>query len=177
MDISFLKISMMNYINHFSMYDYVAYSWLILIFFVLILLATVLSKKSILLSIVMFFLSLCLLLAGPFTIKHYLDVYLRASNAQTTLVKKLNFSDSLIVQGKVKNISKNPFAICFVNISILKVEEGYIANLLNQLKSFKNMSISIDKPIDVNSSESFRVVFDGYTYNEDVNVSIKSECY
>ena len=40
------KASLLNYVHHFSMYDYIAYAWLILIFFVTILLAIMVAKKS-----------------------------------------------------------------------------------------------------------------------------------
>lgn len=177
MDLNALKISAINYLNHFTMYDYIAFSWLIIIFFIFLLLSIFLAKKNALISIVVLLISLALLFAGPFVIKHYLDQYLRANQTTTTMVKKLNFSDAMIVEGEVKNISKKPFSICSIQISILKNSSGNIQKFLNQLKPLRKQSISINSPIDVNMSETFRIVFDGYTDSEDVNVSIKSECY
>ena len=171
------KASILNYVHHFSMYDYIAYIWLILIFFVAILLSILLAKKSPIFSILIFMLSLGLLFAGPFVLKHYLDKYLRLSSAKPILIKKLSFSDTLIVTGLVTNLSKKSFSTCTVNVSILKSSKSNIQNFINQLKPLLKQSISIDKPIDANESEEFRIVFDRYIYANDINVSIKSECY
>jgi hypothetical protein len=159
------------------MYDYAAYAWLILIFFVTILLSILVAKKSPVFSILILMLSLGLLSAGPFVVKHYLDKYLRPSLSQPVLVKKLSFSDTLIVTGSVTNQSKKSFSTCKVNVSVLKDSKNNIKNFINQLKPLLKQSIFINKPIEVNATKEFRVVFDSYTYADDINVSIKSECY
>ena len=171
------KTSILNYVHHFSMYDYAAYAWLILIFFVTILLSILVAKKSPIFSILILILSLGLLFAGPFVLKHYLDKYLRPSLSQPILIKKLSFSDTLIVTGLVTNQSKKTFSTCTVDVSVLKSSKSDIQNFINQLKPLSKQSISINKPIEVNASEEFRVVFDRYTYSKDINISIKSECY
>lgn len=171
------KASILNYVHHFSMYDYAAYAWLILIFFVTILLSILVAKKSPIFSILILMLSLGLLFAGPFVLKHYLDMYLRPSSAQPILIKKLSFSDTLIVTGLVTNQSKKIFTTCKIDVSVLKTSKSDIQNFINQLKPLLKQSISIDRLIEVNATEEFRVVFDGYTYTEDINVSIDSECY
>ena len=111
MSIEALKVSIMNYITHFSMYDYVAYAWLILLFFITILLATVLSKKTPFFSVFLLIVSLVLLFVGPFVLKHYLDKTLRPTKIEINLVQKLNFSDTLIVDGYITNLSKRKFSI------------------------------------------------------------------
>jgi len=171
------KASILNYVHHFSMYDYAAYAWLILIFFVTILLSILVAKKSPIFSILILMLSLGLLFAGPFVLKHYLDMYLRPSSAQPILIKKLSFSDTLIVTGLVTNQSKKIFTTCKIDVSVLKTSKSDIQNFINQLKPLLKQSISIDRLIEVNATEEFRVVFDRYTYTEDINVSIDSECY
>lgn len=171
------KASILNYIHHFSMHDYAAYAWLILIFFVTVILSILVVKKSPIFSILILILSLATLFAGPFVLKHYLDKYLRPSSAQPILIKKLSFSDTLIVSGLVTNLSKEAFSTCMVDVSVLKTSKSDIQNFINQLKPLLKQSISIDKPIEVNATEEFRVVFDRYTYPNDINISIKSECY
>jgi len=171
------KASILNYANHFSMYDYGAYAWLILLFFVTILLSILVAKKSPIFSILILLLSLALLFAGPFILKNYLDKSLRPSISKTIEVKKLNFSNSLIVTGDVTNVSKKNFSICSIDITVLKNSDNEIKNFINQLKPLRKQTISIDKLIEVNTTKEFRVVFDNYTYSNDINVSIKSECY
>ncbi|WP_024954939.1 DUF2393 family protein [Sulfurospirillum arcachonense] len=172
-----IKNAILIYVNNFSMYDYVGFAWLILIFFVTILLAVVMAKKSPVFSIFIFIISLILLFAGPFILKNYLDDYLRGSTNKTLLVKKLHFSNALIVNGEVTNISQKNFYICNVTISLLNQSDNYIKNIFNQLKPLRKQTISIDEPIEVNSTKEFRVVFDQYTQIDDINVTINSVCY
>jgi len=54
---------------------------------------------------------------------------------------------------------------------------NHIKNILNRLKPIREMTISIDKPIGIGETKEFRVVFDRYTYKQDVNVSVNSSCY
>jgi len=171
------KAYILNYIHHFSMYDYVAYAWLILIFFVTILLAIMVAKKSPLFSILILLISLTLLFAGPFVLKHYLDKFIRPTSSKTLEVKKLTFSDTLIINGSVTNLSKKSYSTCKINVAVIKSSKSDIQNFVNQLKPLLKQTISINKPIEINVTKEFRAVFNNYTYSKDVNISIKSECY
>ncbi len=171
------KVSILNYVNHFTMYDYASYAWLILLFFVTILLSILVARRSPLFSVLILLISLAILFAGPFVLKDQLDKYLRPSINKTLEVKKLNFSDSLIVMGNIKNVSKKEFSLCSINISLIKNSDNNIKYFINKLKPLRKQTISINDPIEVNTTKEFRVVFDRYTYSKDINVSIKSQCY
>lgn len=171
------KSDISTYINHFLIYDYVAYAWLILLFFVAILLAIYIAKKSPLFSVFIFILSLILLLIGPFVIKHYLDEYLRPTQNTVILVNKLTFSDALVVTGEVKNTSKMNYSVCSTEIIVHKSSDSSIKTIINKLKPLRKQTISINEPLEVNATKDLRIVFDNYKYTKDVNVSINSKCY
>lgn len=172
-----IKASILYYANHFSMYDYAAFAWLILIFFVSILLAIIVAKKSPIFSVIIIIFSLSILFIGPFMVKHYLNKLLRPSQNITLEVKKLQFSDSLIVNGNIKNISKNNYSTCKVNILVVKSSKSDVQKFINKLKPLREKTIFIDNVVEVNATKEFRVVFDNYTYSNDINISINSECY
>lgn len=177
MNIEALKVSIMNYITHFSMYDYVAYAWLILLFFITILLATVLSKKVPILSLLLLIISLSLLFIGPFVLKHYLDKTLRPVQLQTTQIQKLNFSDTLIVAGDITNLSKRKLSICTIHVEVVKKGKNSLQNFLNKLKPIRKKSILLKDSLDTNSTQDFKVVFDNFRYQKKFDVSIGSSCY
>ena len=172
-----LKSSILQYIQHMGPYDYAAYAWLIILFFVMILLAIIVARKNALLSIVITLISLLLLFVGPFILKHYLDIYLRPSITKSTEIKKLTFSNTLIVKGHITNISKKTFFTCRVDIDVIKNSNSDIKNFLYKLKPLLKKTMFIDKPIEVNATEEFDVVFNNYTYKKDVNISMNSVCY
>jgi len=177
MSIEALKVSIMNYITHFSMYDYVAYAWLILLFFITILLATVLSKKTPFFSVFLLIVSLVLLFVGPFVLKHYLDKTIRPTKIEINLVQKLNFSDTLIVDGYITNLSKRKFSICTIHVEVIKKGKNSLQDILNKLKPIRKKSTILKDAVDKNSTDSFRVVFNNFTYSKDFNVSVGSSCY
>jgi len=157
MNIEALKVSIMNYITHFSMYDYVAYAWLILLFFITILLATVLSKKVPILSLLLLIISLSLLFIGPFVLKHYLDKTLRPVQLQTTQIQKLHFFT--------------------VHVEVVKKGKNPLQNFVNKLKPIRKKSILLKDGLDINSTQDFKVVFDNFRYQKKFDVSIGSSCY
>ncbi|MBL0687457.1 MAG: DUF2393 family protein [Sulfurospirillum sp.] len=172
-----LKASILNYIINFTVYDYVAYAWLLILFFVTILVSILLAKRSTLFSMIFLLLSLLLFFMGPFALKKYLDKSIRPLITKTLEVEKLIFSNSLIVTGSVKNISKNNFTICNVNVNVLKNSSSEIKNIFNKLKPFKTKSMFIKDLIVVNETKEFRVVFDNYVYSKEIDISIKLACY
>ena len=172
-----LKASILLYINNFGLYDYVGYALLILLFFIIILVSILLAKKSIISSLLMLVISFVVLFVGPFVLKSYLDDYLRPIQINTQMVKKLTFSDALVVTGDLTNTSKKNYSTCKVKISVLKQGSNKIKNLVNGLKPLRKKTIFINEPVDVNMTEDFRVVFDSYTYTKDINVSVDAECY
>lgn len=171
------KSDISTYINHFLIYDYVAYAWLILLFFIAILLAIYIAKKSPLFSVFILTLSLILLFIGPVVIKNYLDQYLRPTQNKVLLVNKLTFSNALVVNGEVKNTSKINYSICNTEITVFKSSDSSIKIFINKLKPLRKQTIFINEPLEVNATKDLRIVFDNYTYTEDVNVSIDSKCY
>ena len=159
------------------MYDYIAYAWLILVFFVFILLSIVLVKRSALISVLLLFFSLGILFIGPFVLKHYLDEYFRSSSVVIENHKKLHFSDIMIINGHISNHSNNSFHICDLSVAINKTDTSKLQKILNKLKPFRKKTILLQENIDVNSTAPFRMVIENYTYEKDVNVSAKAVCY
>jgi len=174
---SSFKTSFLYYIDNFGTYDYAAFAWLIVIFFVAVLLSIVTAKKSPIFSILTLFLALFMLFTAPFAIKHYLDKYIRTSLSKIVSIKKLNFSDTLIVDALVANVSKKSFSTCKVTVSVIVNSDSKIKNFLNQLKPLREQTIFVNETIDINTSKNIRVIFDNYIYNKEINATVNSECY
>ena len=100
-----IKVSLLTYIKHFGLYDYLAFGWLIFTFLVLIILASLIAKRSAVATLLMIIFALILLVVSPFFIKMKLGETIRSTTTEVTMVKKLTFSDSLIVEGTLYNPS------------------------------------------------------------------------
>ena len=173
-----LKLSLLTYVKHFGLYDYLAFGWLLFTFLALIVLASLIAKKSSVASLLVIILALVLLIVSPLFIKLKLGETLRNTPTEITMVKKLTFSDSLIVEGMIYNHSNKDFSLCLVHTSIFKHSEatGFKA-FINTLKPIANQSILVKEYLPKEGVIEFQSVFDDFVYSGDVNASLKAECY
>ncbi|ACZ11215.1 DUF2393 domain-containing protein [Sulfurospirillum deleyianum] len=179
MNINALKLSLLTYFQHLSLYDYLAFGWLCLTFLILIFLAILVAKKSSAFALLIIIVSLLFLGIAPFFIYQKLNTTLRKTETTITLLKKLNFSSSLILETTITNQSKKDFNLCILHASIFKADEN-ISNIkayLYQLKPLANQSIIIKEFIPQESTLEYRIVFDDFDYSGDINATLKAECY
>ncbi|KFL33357.1 MULTISPECIES: DUF2393 family protein [unclassified Sulfurospirillum] len=178
MNIDALKLSLLTYVKHFGLYDYLAFGWLLFTFLALIILASLIAKKSSVASLFMIIIALILLVVSPFFIKLKLSEITRATTTEISMVKKLTFSDSLIVEGFIYNHSNKDFSLCLVHTTVFKQSntEGLKA-FINTLKPIANQSILVKQALLKEGVMEFQSVFDDFVYSGDVNASLKAECY
>ncbi|WP_041956098.1 DUF2393 family protein [Sulfurospirillum arsenophilum] len=173
-----LKLSLLTYIKHFGLYDYLAFGWLIFTFLVLIILASLIAKRSSVASLLLIIFALVLLIVSPLFIKIKLEETLRATSTEVSMVKKLTFSDSLIVEGTIYNNSNKDFTLCLVQTSIIKqIDAQGLKAFINRLKPITNQSIFVKKDLPKEGIMEFQSVFDNFKYSGDVNATLKAECY
>lgn len=173
-----LKLSLLTYVKHFGLYDYLAFSWLLITFFVLVVLASLIARRSSVASLLLVVLALLLLIISPFFIQSKLKELLRATTTEITMVKKLTFSASLIVEANINNHSNKDFTLCLVHTSIFKqVESQGVKSYLNLLKPIANQSILITQNLPKEGTLEYQAVFDDFEYSGDVFATLKAECY
>lgn len=178
MNIDALKLSLLTYVKHFGLYDYLAFGWLLFTFLALIILASLIAKKSSVASLFMIIIALILLVVSPFFIKLKLSEITRATTTEINLVKKLTFSDSLIVEGSITNHSTKDFSLCLVHTTVFKQTDAQgIKAFINRLKPITNQSILVKQTLLKEGVMEFQSVFDDFVYSGDVNASLSAECY
>jgi len=178
MNIDALKLSLLTYVKHFGLYDYLAFGWLLFTFLALIILASLIAKKSSVSSLFMIIIALILLVVSPFFIKLKLSEITRATITEISLVKKLTFSDSLIVEGSITNHSTKDFSLCLVHTTVFKQTDAQgIKAFINRLKPIANQSILVKQTLLKEGVMEFQSVFDDFVYSGDVNASLSAECY
>lgn len=174
---SSLKTSIQTYISHMQTYDYLAFGWLFLLFFLFFILALILIRRKPFLSLFILLVDISVVGVSPFAIKWYLDDKLRGNESQTTLVKQLQFSDTLIVEGSVKNISDIDFTTCLTHVKVIKPDNNKYKSFLLALKPIRNQSILLEMPPARGQETPFRVLFEPFRYGGDFNVTVNAECY
>jgi Protein of unknown function (DUF2393) len=173
-----LKISFLLYINHLGLYDYLAFFWFFLTFLALIALSIIIVKRSTTLSLLLIIMALTFFSAAPFAIKDILNQKTRPTHIETLHTKKLTFSDSFIIEASLTNISKKDFSLCLIQTTLLKKRgEEPLKNYMLALKPIKNQSILLREPLLADEVREVRIVFDDFSYDREVDVTLKSECY
>ena len=172
-----LKFSIFNYIEHFGIYDYMAYIWLLLIFLTLLFLSLLSIKRSVKFSLILILFAFILLFTAPFALKYFLDKTLRPVKISHIKHQKLHFSNTLIVDYKIENISKKPYIICQIDTKVYKPSNSKLKTFFNKLKPIANKTIISKRELGVGVTMNSRTTFYDFAYGGDINISVDAECY
>lgn len=173
-----IKISFLIYLKNLGLYDYLAFGWFLITFFILVFLAILIARKSSILALLLIIIALSLFVIAPFLIKTKLNDYLRLTQTEVTIAKKLTFSSSLIIEGTIYNKSSKDFSKCLVQTSVIKnLNASTLKSYINQLKPIVNKSIVVEQSLLKNDSMDYKIIFDDFEYSGDINATIKAECY
>ncbi len=165
-----------DFVSAMTLYDYLGMALLVLFFIFFIVLAVSLRQKT---AAAIFFslLAFVTLLAGPFGVKEGFDELIRKTDTTISEYKKLNYSNALVVKGKLKNSGKIDFSRCKLHVRVLKVSDNKYMNYLNRLRPVATKTQPLDKALAKGDDISFDVIIDNFTYQNDFNVTAKGECY
>ena len=173
-----IKISFLTYFKYLGLYDYLGLVWFSLTFLALIVLAIFVAKRSSSLSLLLIIFALLFFILAPFALKYKLNALLRPHTIELQSVKKLTFSNSVIVEASLLNTSNVPFRVCLFQTNIIKKSsaEG-IRAFINTLKPLANQSILVEKIIPQGETLEFKTDFDDFIYTGEIDADIKAECY
>lgn len=171
------KQNLIDYTNALTLYDYVAFGWLLFLFSIILTLAILLGRKKPTLAIFLVMITILLMFVAPFGVKYFLDTTVRKVVVVTDKVSKLHFASSLIIAGHLSNDGKVPFQRCRITAKVFKIDENRYKNILNNLKPLVEKTIVVDKNISKGEEAVFKIVFENFKYTDDYNVSLSGECY
>ena len=169
-----MKAKITAFINELITYDYILFGSVFLLFILFIILGIVLRKKTAL-AILLILLSFTILIAGPTVGYVKMHDYIFKNTTELTSQKKLNFTQAVVVKGKVTNDSQRFFKSCKITASTLKVSKNELKNYLYSFKPFAKMSI-LEQDIAVGETREFKIIIEPFTYSKDFNVSIGAKC-
>lgn len=173
-----LKISFLTYLQNLGTYDYLAFVWFGFTFLALIALAIFLAKHSSSLSLLVIIFALIFFVVAPFVLKYKLNTTLRPLSIEVHTVKKLSFSDSMIVEATLINHSKKDFSLCLFQTHLFKKSNHVgLRKYLSMLKPLENQSILVKQPFVVGESFEYKTLFDDFSYAGDVETTLSAECY
>jgi hypothetical protein len=169
-----MKVKMQSFIDGLITYDYILFGAVLVLFVLFIILAILLRRK---LGLAIFFvlIAFATFLLGPTLGYIALHKFLFKNHTELIEQKKLNFSEAVIVKGRLFNDSKFDFKSCKITASAFKVTSNKYKNYIYKLKPFKKMSI-VEKDIKKGQTREFKIIVEPFTYKRDYNISLEANC-
>ena len=170
-----LKSVMNSFIAGLHTYDYILFAISGALFLLILLLAIVLRKKMGL-SLFLVLLAFVILIAGPITGYQYIHTSLYKTELSELQIKRLEFSEAVVIKGKIQNQGKQSFKKCKISAKAYKEAGNFLEEFVNPLKPFQKMSILKETDIDINESIDFKMILEPFTYSNEYNISVKVDC-
>lgn len=163
-----------DFINSMIMYDYILFASLFIVFIIFVIIGIVIRKKTIIaVSLIVF--AFFELFAGSTLGYSKMHEYLYKNEVEITNNKKLNFTQAVVVEGVLKNLSQRDFKSCDINVKVHKKSKYKIKEYILRLKPIAKMSI-IEQDIKIGQERPFKMIIEPFTYKYDYNISAEAKC-
>ena len=169
-----MKHKILAFIDGLITYDYFLFAAVFVLFLLFIILGIVLRKKVVV-ALIFILLAFSILLLGPTVGYIKMHEILFKNSVELISQKRLEFTQAVVVKGKITNESKKDFKECYITASAYKVTSNKYKNYLKKLKPFQKMSI-IQSDILVSQTREFKIIIEPFTYKYDYNISLGADC-
>ena len=162
------------FLDTLIMYDYILFGASFVLFILFIILGIVLRKK-IVLAIFLILLGFVMLIVAPTLGRIQMHNYLFSNTTTLLSEKRLEFTEAIVVKGKLENTSKFNFESCKITANVHKISKNSLKNYILKFKTIKKMSI-LEKDIEKGSSVDFKIIIEPFTYSRDYNITLGAKC-
>jgi len=170
-----LKLTIQNFVASLHDYDYILFAISGALFFLILLLAIILRKKTGL-SLFLVLISFIIIIAGPTVGYNYIHSTLFKTEITDLTIKRLEFSEAVVIKGTLTNLGKQPFTKCTISSKAYKGATSFLEELVYPLKPFLKTSILKQEDMNVSESVDFKMILEPFTYSKEYNISIKANC-
>jgi len=164
-----------TFIATLNTYDYILFGISGALFLLILLLAIVLRKK-VGLSLFLVLLAFIIIIAGPIVGYQYIHATLYKTEVSNLIIKKLEFSEAVVIKGSIKNLGKQRLINCQTSAKAYKGATNFLEEYVNPLKPFQKVSILKEVNLDINDSIDFKLMLEPFTYSKEYNISVKVDC-
>lgn len=163
------------YVSNFGFYDYVAVSWVILLFLALFILAIYMMFKRPFFAIFLFLLSFVGLGAGINYSLKFIDDVTRPKDVNIAPLRQLFYSDVMIADINITNKSKQPFKKCRIRLSFHNIGKSKFENLKFKFNPF-HTEVTITEQIEPGKTEEIKFVMKEFR-PQNYTTTLRTECF
>jgi hypothetical protein len=170
-----MKQKLIAFIDGLILYDYILFGAVGLLFILFLILAILLRRK-VGISVFSVLLAFLVLLLGPTLGYKMMHQFLYKNEVTITKIKKLEFTDALLIEGTLKNSSKMDFLTCKIKAGAYKVTGKTIPDMIYPFKPFKKAYLKLDTIINSGETKTFKLFLEPFHYVKEYNLSIGANC-
>ena len=171
-----VKTAILDFFNTLSVYDYVGFIITIVLFTLFLILALLLRRRT-KLSMIFVVIAFIFFFAGPSAAHIFVKKTIFKSTPTLGEVKKLVYSDTLLIKGALFYIGQKDANHCKVEAHVHKRSTNSIKDFAYDLKTYKLGSDTIDKKFTKGDRVDFKIVIEPFTYKGDYNITLNSGCF
>lgn len=172
-----IKQIVVFYLNHWHTIDFISIIWIVVLFFLSILFVILLFEKMPIFSFLLFFISIGAVIGGFLYTKNYVDNALRARETAIVLNHKMNYSDALLVDVNLTNLSKNAFKFCKTSVKVIKTGAKFPRNVIDALKPIYEKNIVLNEPLNPAQTKKIHFLFTNFVCDGNYSLKANSECF
>jgi len=165
-----------NFLAQLHTYDYYAFIWIGLVFIILLILSIVMVRKKTSHAVITMLFAFIFLLSAPFISFYFIHNFVYKTEIQVDMVKKLQYSKSLVIKGTLINRGIEDFGTCKIEADVIKTGQNFLKNFISTIKPIKKKVISVNKKLVPGEIHIFNFIIEPYTYRGDFNVTLKANC-
>ncbi len=169
-----MKSKITAFLNDLITYDYILFGSVFGLFLLFVILGIVLRRKVVL-AIFLIILSFIILFVGSTLGYVKMHEYLFKNSVEMLSQKRLNFTEAVVVKGKLINESNYHFKECKVTASAIKRTKNELKNFIYAFKPIRKMSI-VEHDISIGEIREFKIIVEPFTYLKDYNISLGASC-
>lgn len=170
-----MKKHVIEFLHTLSLYDYLLFGGIIFLFLLFLILSILFRhKQTLAISLVLLaFISLLVAPIGGYIALHAL---MYKHTVTLTTVKDLTFTDALLIKGDINNTSNQTFKECTLYVGVSKISPIKPLNKIYPYLPFRRQTITIKGPIEVNGSETFKLLIQPFHYTKRHSVTVIGQC-
>lgn len=165
------------YLDHWYWIDFVSVAWIVVLLFLLILFSILIFSKMPLISLLTLVLSFLIAIFAIVYVKDYIDSTVRKRNVSVVLAKQMNYSDMLLVDVNITNLSTHKFKYCSIKLDFIADGKNFLQNFIYQLKPSYTTSQKISEPLDINETKKLNFLIKDFGYKPSYEIITYSECF
>ncbi len=170
-----LKETLQAFIKTLHPYDYLFFG-ISGALFLLILLLAILLRKRVGLSLFLVLLAFIIIISGPIAGYQYIHSTIYKTELKEMLIKRLEFSEAVVIKGKLTNLGKQSYHTCAITAKAYQGADNFLEALVYPLKPFQQMTIIDKESLDINQTREFKMILEPFTYSKEYNISVQASC-